>query len=146
MVNTFEHLTGFYFSLSFEGESIAFKEVSGINKEPGIEEVASGGENRFKYRLPTTSSYKNLTLKRAIAPTGSKLISWCQSTLNAGLAVAIQTKDVSVSLLNNEGKVFKKWTFYNVHPTKYDVSDLKSQEPQILIETLELAYTYFDEE
>ena len=142
MVNTFEHLTGFYFSLSLEGENIAFKEVSGINKETGIEEVASGGENR----LPTTSSYKNLTLKRAIAPTGSKLISWCESRLNAGLAVEIQTKNVSISLLNNEGKVFKKWTFYNAYPTKYDVSDFKSQEHEILVETLELAYTYFDEE
>jgi phage tail-like protein len=49
-------------------------------------------------------------------------------------------------LLNNEGKVFKKWTFYNAYPTKYDVSDFKSQEHEILVETLELAYTYFDEE
>lgn len=135
---------GFYFSLSFEGEDAAFKEVTGISKELGVEEVASGGENRFKYRLPTVSASKNLVLKRAIIPTGSKLITWCSNTLDTGLSTAIQTQDVSVDLLNDEGKVLMKWTFYNAYPISYAVSDLKSQESEILIETIELAYTYFN--
>lgn len=135
---------GFYFSLSFEGEDAAFKEVSGISKELGVEEVAGGGENRFKYRLPTTSSSKNLVLKRAIVPTGSKLITWCSDTLDGGLANAIKTQDVSVDLLDKEGKVLMKWTFYNAYPISYAVSDLKSQESEILIETIELAYSYFN--
>lgn len=139
-----DYPVGFYFSLSFEGEDAAFKEVSGISKELGIEEVTGGGENRFKYRLPNVSSSQNLVLKRAIIPTGSKLITWCASTLDDGLAAAIQTKDVSVDLLDNEGKVLIKWTFYNAYPIKYAVSDLKSQESEILIETIELAYNYFN--
>lgn len=139
-----DYVVGFYFSLSFGGEDAAFKEVSGISKEFGIEEVASGGENRFKYRLPNIPSSKNLVLKRAILPTGSQLISWCSSTLDDGLANAIQTKDVSVDLLDNEGSVLMKWTFFNAYPVSYNVSDLKSQENEIVIETIELAYSYFD--
>jgi len=139
-----DYPVGFYFSLSFEGEDAAFKEVSGISKELGVEEITSGGENRFKYRLPNVSSSQNLVLKRAIVPTGSKLITWCASTLDDGLATAIQTKDVSVDLLDNEGKVLIKWTFYNAYPVKYAASDLKSQESEILIETIELAYNYFN--
>ncbi|AXG69263.1 T4-like virus tail tube protein gp19 [Kordia sp. SMS9] len=144
MDNNSAYPVGFYFSLSFEGEDAAFKEVSGISKELGIEEVAGGGENRFKYRLPTTSSSKNLILKRAIVPTGSSLIQWFSDTLDGGLATAIKTQDVSVNLLDNEAKVLKKWTFHNAYPVSYAVSDLKSQESEILIETMELAYTYFD--
>ncbi|MBC8754347.1 phage tail protein [Kordia sp. YSTF-M3] len=143
MANT-DYPVGFYFSLSFEGEDAAFKEVSGINKELGVEEVAGGGENRFKYRLPNVSSSQNLVLKRAIVPTGSNLITWCSDTLDNGLAAAIETKDVSVDLLDNEGTVLMKWTFYNAYPLKYAVSDLKSQESEILIETIELAYNYFN--
>ena len=139
-----EYSVGFYFSLSFEGEDAAFKEVAGISKELGMEEVASGGENRFKYRLPTVSASKNLVLKRAIVPTGSKLITWCSNMLDAGLATAIQTQDVSVDLLDNEGTVLMKWTFYNAYPVNYAVSDLKSQESEILIETIELTYNYFN--
>ena len=139
-----DYPVGFYFSLSFEGEDAAFKEVSGISKELGVEEVAGGGENRFKYRLPTVSASKNLSLKRAIVPTGSQLITWCANTLDNGLATAIQTQDVSVDLLDNEGKILMKWTFYNAYPLSYAVSDLKSQESEILIETIELAYNYFN--
>jgi phage tail-like protein len=139
-----EYPVGFYFSLSFEGEDVAFQEVSGISKELDVEKVASSGENRFKYRLPNVSSSQNLVLKRAIVPTGSKLITWCSNTLDAGLATAIQTQDVSVDLLDNEGTVLMKWTFYNAYPVNYAVSDLKSQESEILIETIELTYNYFN--
>ena len=96
---------GFYFELSFKGEDAAFKEVSGISKELNMEEVISGGENRFKYRLPTITTSQNLVLKRALIPEGSQLIDWCASTLDEGLANAIITHDVSVSLFNPDGSL-----------------------------------------
>ena len=135
---------GFYFELSFGGEDAAFKEASGLSKELGTEEVRSGGENRFKYRLPTVATGKNLVLKRAVIPSGSKLINWCSDTLDEGFTNPIKTNDVSVNLLNSKGKVLMKWTFYNAYPVEYSVSDLKSQESEILMETIALAYTYFN--
>jgi phage tail-like protein len=134
---------GFYFELSFKGEDAAFKEVSGISKEMSLEEVVCGGENRFKYRLPTVATSQNLVLKRALIPEGSKLIDWCASTMDESLASAITTHDVSVSLFDASGTVSIMWTFYNAYPVKYSVSDLKSQENEIVIESIELAYTYF---
>jgi phage tail-like protein len=135
---------GFYFELSFKGEDAAFKEVSGISKELSMEEVVCGGENRFKYRLPTVSSSQNLVLKRALIPNGSKLVDWCASSMDEGLASPIETHDVSVSLLDASGTVSVMWTFYNAYPVKYSVSDLKSQENEIVIESIELAYNYFE--
>ncbi len=139
-----DYLVGFYFALSFKGEDAAFKEVSGISKELGIEEVTSGGENRFKYRLPTLTSTKNLVLKRAIVPKNSKLTKWCSSTLDGGLAKPIKPRDLAVNLLNEKGDVLIKWVFHNAYPVKYSIADLKSQESEILLETMELAYTYFE--
>ncbi len=135
---------GFYFEFSFEGGDTAFKEVSGISKELGVEEIESTGENRFKYRLPTLTTSGNLVLKRGITPKDSQLIKWCIDTLDNGLTNSIETKDISVNLLNSEGEVLMKWMFYKAYPVKYAVADLRSQDNEVLIETLELAYTYFD--
>jgi len=134
----------FYFELSFVGEDAAFQEVSGISKELSVEEIVCGGENRFKYRLPTTATSQNLVLKRAVVPEGSQLVYWCASCIDQGLAVSIQPHDVMLSLLDSNGNVCMQWTFYNAYPIKYSVSDLKSQESGIAIESIELAYTYFD--
>ena len=134
----------FYFELSFKGEDAAFQEVSGISKELNIEEVVCGGENRFKYRLPTYSTSQNLILKRALIPEGSELIDWCADSMDTGLANAIETHDVSVSLLDSGGAVSVMWTFFNAYPVKYAVSDLKSDANELVLETIELAYTYFE--
>lgn len=139
-----DYAVGFYFSLSFSGGDAAFQEVSGITREVTVEEVVCGGENRFKYRLPTASTSQNLVLKRAIVPSGSALIEWCSACIDEGFANAIQTKDVSLSLLDANGKVCVMWTFYKAYPVKYSVSDLKSQDNGLVIESIELAYTYFD--
>ncbi len=135
---------GFYFQLSFKGEDAAFQEVSGITKELHVEEVTGGGENRFKYRLPTTVTSQNLVLKRALIPDGSELADWCASTMDDGMVAAVQTHDVSVSLLDPDGYVSIMWTFHNAYPVKYTISDLKSQENEIVMESIELAYTYFE--
>lgn len=134
----------FYFELSFKGEDAAFQEVSGISKELSVEEIVCGGENRFKYRLPTVSTSQNLVLKRALIPEGSKLIDWCASCIDQGLTNKIETHNVSVSLLDAAGLVCVKWKFFKAYPIKYSVSDLKSQENTLVIETIELAYTYFE--
>jgi len=139
-----DYPVGFYFKLSFKGEDAAFQEVSGISKELHVEEVTCGGENRFKYRLPTVVSSPNLVLKRALITDGSELADWCASTMDDGLVAAVQPHDVSVSLLDANGYVSVMWTFFNAYPIKYAISDLKSQENAIVIESIELAYNYFE--
>lgn len=139
-----EYPIGFYFELSFKGEDAAFQEVSGMSKELGIEEVVCGGINNFKYKLPTVATSQNLVLKRALVPEGSLLIDWCANCMDLSLASVITTHDISVSLLNPDGSTCIMWTFHNAYPIKYSVSDLKSQENELVIESIELAYTYFE--
>lgn len=141
-------LTGFYFSVSFTGNQCsadaAFQEASGMSKEMGVEEVVSGGENRFKYRLPNIVSYQNLVLKRGIALADSDLIGWVQLTLDNGLAKPVQPKNITLNLLNPKGQTGMSWNFIKAYPVKWSIADLKAQESNILIETIEFCYQYFE--
>jgi phage tail-like protein len=139
-----DYPAGFYFQLSFKGEDAAFQEVSGTSKEFGIEEVVCGGENRFKYRLPTVATSQNLVLRRALVTKSSPLVNWCANCIDQSLVNKITVHDVWVSLLNADATVLKMWTFHNAYPVKYSISDLKSQESALVIESMELAYTYFE--
>jgi phage tail-like protein len=142
-MNGEDYPVSFYFMLSFQGEDAAFQEVSGISRELSVEEIVCGGENRFKYRLPTVSTSQNLVLKRALTVKSSLLVSWCSNTIDQGLATSIQPHDVSVSLLGLDHQVCVKWDFIKAYPVKYSVSELKSQDNSLVIESIELAYTYF---
>ncbi|MFC4633067.1 phage tail protein [Dokdonia ponticola] len=134
----------FYFSVSFDGSHQAdFQEVAGISKEMHVEDVNEGGENRFNHKIPPSTSSQNLILKRGFISKNSSLFKWCVDSIDDGLATAIQTKNITVHLLDSDGVVKMTWIFYNAYPVRYSVADLKSQENNIAIETLELAYTYF---
>lgn len=139
--------TSFYFSLQVAGSAVgtdaAFQEASGLSAEMEVEDVVSGGQNLFKYRLPGITKFSNLVLKRGIAFDRSPLIGWCQSTLGSGLGQPIQTRNLLLSLLDPTGVASMSWSFTNAYPVKWAVADLKSQESSILIETIELAYQYF---
>ena len=140
------YLVSFSFALTISGATpgmdAAFQEVSGLTSELGIEEVVCGGENRFKYRLPTTASYPNLVLKRGVALFPSQLIEWCQATLAGGFANPIETKSVNLYLLQNLLPCMS-WTFNNAYPVKWVMGDMDANQNKIMIETIELAYQYF---
>ena len=137
----------FYFKLSFSGISgqveASFKEVSGITMEMGVEEIAEGGVNGYKHRVPTTAKFSNLVLKRGLIPKDSELAKWCTSTINGGLEEAIQTKMITVHLLDASRKPLQSWSFANAWPVKWAVSDFNSMNNDIAIETLEFAYNNF---
>jgi phage tail-like protein len=143
MINDGNYPAGFYFSLSFNGEDTSFQEVSGLSKELRVEEVVSGGENRFNYRLPKLATSQNLVLKRALVTNDSKLIKWCASSLDTGLNTPIEVHDVTIRLLGADNLVLSMWTFYKAYPVKYSVADFRSQDNTLVIESVELAYNYF---
>lgn len=137
----------FYFRLSFSGVSgqadAGFQEASGLNTEIEVEDVASGGENRFKYRLPKATKYGNLILKRGLVTQSSQLATWCQGILSGDLGTSIQTKSIMLFLLGADSKPLMTWSFQNAYPVKWNLSEFKSQENSLAIETLEFAYSYF---
>lgn len=140
--------TNFYFSVTITGDSsasdAAFQEASGFNAQLDVEEVASGGENRFKFRLPTAVTYQNLVLKRGVTTAASPLVAWCKQIFSGGFAQPVVCKNVLLNLLDQNGKTSMSWSFVKAYPVKWSIGDLKSQESSVLIESVELAYQYVD--
>jgi phage tail-like protein len=134
---------GFHFKVEFIGISddidTRFQEVSGLNMELGTEEVIEGGENRFTHKLPDRAKYGNLTLKRGMLK-DSLLIAWCRNAIENFNFFPI---DVIVILLNENHEPLASWVFTKVWPVKWSISDFKSTDNSVVIESLELAYNYF---
>ncbi len=121
----------------------AFQEVSGISAELGVEEIAEGGENRFKYRIPSAAKFNNLVLKRGLLTETSQLAKWCSDTVGTDFSTAIETKTIVVTLLDEEGNDLAVWNFYNAWPIKWSMADFKAMDNGIAIETMEFAFNYF---
>jgi phage tail-like protein len=135
----------FHFKVEFQDISgvktndVRFQDVSGLNAELGIEEVKSGGENRFSHRLPTRAKYNNLVLKRGML-VDSGLIKWF---IDAVENFSFSPATVIVKLLDKDHQPLQSWSFIKAWPVKWNVSDFKATENAIVIETIELAYQYF---
>ncbi len=134
-------LPAFYFSVSISGcaGDTAFQEVSGLEFQIETEEYREGGNN-LVYHLPKTIKSSNLTLKRAVTDKGSRLVSWCLGILNDELSKPIQTKSVTINLLNEKGTTCKSWTASNAYPVKLKMAPFNAQQNDIAIEEIEICF------
>ena len=147
---------GFHFKVEFVGvdgmgsdTEQRFQEVSGLSVEVETETLREGGENRFEYKLPKRAKYPNLVLKRGLLK-GTALLNWFKSALNAYfLAVTIplldfKPSDILITLLDESDQPVAIWNVVQAYPLKWSVSDFRSTENAIVVETIELAYQYFE--
>jgi phage tail-like protein len=133
---------GFHFKVEFanlKGE-YQFQSVSGLNVELETEQVAEGGENRFKHKLPVSTRFPNLVLKRGVL-VDSSLIKWCREAVED---FDITPTDITISLLNEEHEPLMTWNVVHAYPLKWAISDFNAETSNIVIETIELAYSYFN--
>jgi phage tail-like protein len=122
----------------------SFQEVSGISVEIPVVDFAEGGENRFTHKLPQPLKYSPLQLKRGLVSSLSALSEWCKETFELGFSQTIITKNVMVSLLNEEGHPLMAWVFIGAYPTKWNVSNFNAQGNDIVVESMELTYRRFE--
>ena len=76
---------GFHFKVEFQDienrtNDHQFQSVSGLSVDLETEEIAEGGENRFKHKIPVRTKYPNLVLKRGLL-IDSGLIEWCKKAI-----------------------------------------------------------------
>ena len=135
---------GFHFIVEFIGISNnkndhQFQSVSGLTVDLETEEIAEGGENRFKHKIPVRTKYPNLVLKRGLL-IDSGVITWCRKALED---FEIEPADITVSLLDEKHESLQTWSISKAYPVKWSVTDFNAEENKIVIETLELSYNYF---
>jgi len=144
----------FHFKVEFTGVDGAnadaeqrFQEVSGLSVEVETVPLREGGENRFEYKLPRIAKYPNLVLKRGMF-TNTALLNWFKSAMDAYFlaitGLAFKPSDILITLLNESDQPVAIWNVVQAYPLKWSVSDLKATESAIMIETIELAYQYFE--
>lgn len=135
----------FHFSVEFQGVSglksndVKFQDVSGLIAELGVEEIKSGGENRFSHRLPTRARYQNLVLKRGML-TDSGLIKWFTDAVEN---FSFTPATIVIKLLDPDHQPLQSWTFIKAWPVKWSISEFKANENTVVVEAIELAYQYF---
>ena len=123
-----------------------FQEVSGLSVEVETETLHEGGENRFEYKLPKRAKYPNLILKRGLLK-GSAFHDWFKSAMNTYFIVAVydfKPADITITLLDEADEPVAVWNVVQAYPLKWSMSDLRSTENAVVVESMELAYQYFE--
>ncbi len=142
-------LNGFYFTVSIpEGgqTDASFQEIQGLKVEIETEKIESDDDSELSYQLPKGGKYSNLVLKRGMIVRYSPFAKWCMDCIQSDFVKKIKTQNMTVKLLdpNEPSNSMAEWVFYNAYPVKWDLSAFNAAEAEILTETIEIAYTYFD--
>lgn len=145
---------GFYFRVTVlgagalvaeaTGVDASFQEVSGIEARWDTEEVAEGGENRFVHKLPRPARYSDLVLKRGLVARDSFFAEWVGQSIGSALTLPILTQNLMVTLLNENGNPRVAWVFVNAWPLRWEVTGLDSMRNDVVTESLEFSYGYFE--
>ncbi len=135
---------GFRFNVKIEdagGDSEgSFQDVSGLNVSIEMETVNEGGVNEYSYKIPKRVKYDNLILKRGLFKSSS-LGTWINDAVRN---FKFSPKKIDVLLLDIEMNPLVTWSFFDAYPVSMKVSDLKAKENELVFETLEFAYSYFE--
>ena len=118
-----------------------FQEASGLSSEIDAEISREGGENRFVHALPKAATHPRLVLKRGIADLQSPLVRWCEAVLEASLSQPIETRDLTLRLLDETGAPLRAWSFRDAYPVRWTVDSFQSDKARLAIETIELAHS-----
>ena len=124
---------------SSEGEC-SFSDISGLTVKIDLEKINEGGVNDYVHKLPQKSQYNELVLKRGMLK-GSALIAWVNDAVRM---FTFTPKSIDISLLNKEGNPTITWNVVNAYPVGIEISEFKAQDNSIAVETLTLAYRYFN--
>lgn len=126
----------FSFRVDWQGTNVGFSEVSGLTQEIQIIEYRSGVDPMHATsKMPGIRKVNNITLKRGISAGDNEFFLWLSTVkLNT-----IERRDITVSLLNENGDPLMVWKIAQAFPIKVEGPGLKANGNEVAIESIELA-------
>ena len=140
---------GFHFKVEFLFDKrvendILFQSVSGLNFQMQTDTLREGGENRFEHVIPMRNKCTDLVLRRGIFKPGESTVSqWC---IDAFKNFSFSPIDLIITLLNEQHQPLMTWKVHRAWPKNWKVADFNADKGEVVIETFELNYNYFNVE
>jgi phage tail-like protein len=130
-------LPKFSFLVDWGPARLGFTEITGLERtiEP-IEYREGSNQNFTKLKMPGLETLSNVTLKRGTFQSDTEFYDWF-NTVQMNTA---ERRDVTISLLNEEGDPTMVWSLTKCFVVKYQATDLKADGNEVAIETLEIAH------
>jgi phage tail-like protein len=131
------------FALELGNVRIAlFGEVTGLQAQSEVFEYKEGGINTYTHKLPGRTSFTNVTLKWG-STEDHQLWDW-YAKLIASTKPASEKKAISIIQFDAEHQEVRRWNLRGAFPVKWVGPGFNSQQSQVAIETLELAFSDFE--
>ena len=118
-------LPKFHFVVEWNGTTLGFPEVTGLDITPAVEHRAI----KKKIKMPGLQKSGNITLKRGIVISGA-----------ATNIPPVNKSDLIIRMINERGTTVSEWKLLNAFPVKIQAPDLKASGNEVAIESIELTH------
>lgn len=130
-------LPKFQFSVTMNGQTVSFQEVTGLDMEAQVIEYRAGDSpNWSTVKMPGIRKFGNVTLKKGIFVHDNRFWTWFDTIkMNT-----VPRTPMTIALLDQAGNTTMVWTLANAWPTKITGTDLKADGNEVAVETIEVAH------
>jgi phage tail-like protein len=126
----------YHFKVEIDGITRAgFRECSGLDSTQEPIEYRDGTEPITPRKLPGLVKYSNIVLKWGITD-DAELWDWRKKAMDG----AVERKNGSIVVLDEEGAEKVRWNFTNGWPSKWTAPTFNATGNEVGIETLEIAH------
>jgi phage tail-like protein len=119
--------------------ALRFQKCQNIGVDAQPEDGITGGRAGPGYMLPPTKwTWKRVQLIKGMSKDGSKLWKWVIDTVNKR---PIKPHDITITLLDIEGKPQMQWTFVSAYPTSWTLQPLDASSANgLAVDTMEFSH------
>ncbi|WP_462264809.1 phage tail protein [Mucilaginibacter sp.] len=130
------HQPKFMYKVTLGRSEMYFQEAAGLGNETRVIEYRAGKSKVFTpVKIPGLAKTGNITLKKGFLKNNAALWNW----FNRIKMNTVKRVTVVIQLVDETGTAVITWRLNNAFPTKVSSTNLKGNNKDVAIETLELA-------